>query len=42
MKMSDDGHVLIGGARWHYPAPKDPTRCAVEGCLRVLTVGVEA
>lgn len=32
----DTGHNLIQGARWHWPAPGDPTRCGVEGCTRVL------
>lgn len=31
-----DGHALIEGARWHYPAMGDATRCAVTGCDRVL------
>lgn len=36
LQTHPDGHVLIGGARWHYPVPGDPTRCAVAGCDRVL------
>lgn len=36
--MKDEsGHVLIGGARWHWPAPKDPTRCGVPGCTRKMS-----
>ncbi|GAB2733537.1 hypothetical protein [Nocardioides pakistanensis] len=31
-----DGHVLLDGARWHYPKQGEPTVCAVEGCPRVL------
>lgn len=33
---SADGHALLGGARWHYPAPGRPFECAVPGCDRVL------
>lgn len=36
LQTHPDGHVLIGGARWHYPIAGDPTRCAVAGCDRVL------
>lgn len=31
-----DGHVLLDGARWHYPKPGRPTECAVAGCERIL------
>jgi hypothetical protein len=31
-----DGHVLLDGARWHYPKMGEPTACAVRGCTRVL------
>lgn len=33
---SEDGHILIGNARWHYPIKGDPETCAVPGCDRVL------
>ncbi|WP_156698013.1 hypothetical protein [Nocardioides sp. Leaf285] len=36
MRESADGHVLIQGARWHYPRQGDPTACAVTGCGRIL------
>ena len=36
MAKHPDGHWLLAGARWHYPAPGDPERCAVPGCTRVL------
>lgn len=32
----DDGHVLIAGARWHFPKMGAPTECAVAGCDRLL------
>lgn len=33
-----DGHVLLGGARWHWPKKGSPTECGVEGCERALRV----
>lgn len=37
MSGTSDEHMVLDGARWHYPAQGDPTRCAVGGCTRVLT-----
>lgn len=34
--VSEDGHYLLKGVRWHYPKMFDPTACAVTGCTRVL------
>lgn len=36
LQQHPDGHTLIGGARWHYPAKGTTTQCAVVGCTRVL------
>lgn len=36
LEKHSDGHVLLGGARWHHPAPGQPTVCAVPDCKRVL------
>lgn len=36
MTTEVDKHVLIEGARWHYPMTGDPTRCGVPGCDRVM------
>lgn len=36
IKVAEDGHTLVDGARWHWPAPLDPTRCGVKGCDRIM------
>jgi hypothetical protein len=36
VEMYADGHTLLNGARWHYPAPGRPTACAIPGCDRLL------
>lgn len=36
MQDPEDNHKIIDGARWHWPAPGEPTRCGVKGCTRVL------
>jgi hypothetical protein len=30
------GHRVYRGSRWHLPKTGEPTKCAVEGCPRVL------
>jgi hypothetical protein len=34
--IDETGHRVYRGSRWHTPKQGDPTRCAVEGCPRVL------